>query len=120
MLSPGALRAASGAALLLALGGCGDTERGKEMVARDFRDPASLQWRDVRMVEHGGSDYLCGEVNGKNGFGAYAGFRPFVVDIGWGKAALEPRPQPGDDAAMTEAEAGFYRLLSSPCRQEEE
>lgn len=47
----------------------------KKLVAHSLRDPASAQFRDV--VEHGGA--VCGEVNGKNGFGAYAGFKHFIV-----------------------------------------
>ncbi len=115
MLNAGVLRAASAAALLLALAACGDTQRGKEIMAREFRDPSSLQWRDLRMVEHGGSDYLCGEVNGKNGFGAYVGFRKFVVHMERGLAHLEPQPAPGDDPVLTAEERVFFRVLSSPC-----
>lgn len=47
----------------------------KKLVADGLRDPASAQFRDVRM----NGEAVCGEVNGKNGFGAYAGFRHFVV-----------------------------------------
>lgn len=115
MLSAGALHRLTGVALLLALGACGDTQRGKEIVAREFRDPSSLQWRDVRMVERTGDDYLCGEVNGKNGFGAYVGFRKFVVHMERGLAHLEPRQEPGDDPVLTEEEKIFFRVLSSPC-----
>lgn len=41
-----------------------------------LKDPESAQFRN----EHYGSDgeYLCGEVNSKNGMGGYVGFRRFI------------------------------------------
>lgn len=48
----------------------------KKLVAQGLRDPSSAQFRDV-----GKSDQaVCGEVNGKNAFGAYVGFRHFIVE----------------------------------------
>jgi peptidoglycan hydrolase-like protein with peptidoglycan-binding domain len=47
-------------------------------VGRDLRDPGSAQVRDVRRVKgHDGQRFICGEVNGKNAYGAYAGFTAF-------------------------------------------
>lgn len=40
-------------------------------------DPAAAQFRNVRLSRDGNS--LCGEVNGKNKFGAYIGFKHFIV-----------------------------------------
>lgn len=53
----------------------GRPAQAKKLVADSLRDPASAQFRDV--VGHG--DAVCGEVNGKNGYGAYAGFKHFIV-----------------------------------------
>ncbi|MBX3429710.1 MAG: hypothetical protein KF779_09020 [Hyphomonadaceae bacterium] len=47
----------------------------QEYTIHDFFDPAAAQFRNVRMIENGN---VCGEVNGKNRFGGYVGFRPFV------------------------------------------
>jgi len=47
----------------------------------DFRDPSSTQFRKVSSSSRKG--FICGEVNGRNGFGAYVGFRPFA----WNTAA---------------------------------
>jgi hypothetical protein len=65
------------AALLVA--GCTDheVERAKAMVAHDQRDPASVQFRDVRRTP--GSRAICGEANGKNAMGAYVGYSHFIV-----------------------------------------
>lgn len=42
-------------------------------VASLLIDPSSAQFRNVRE----GNAALCGEINGKNSWGAYAGFTPF-------------------------------------------
>lgn len=44
-------------------------------VAERQLDPTSVQFRNVRR----GRDAICGEVNGKNRFGAYVGFSRFIV-----------------------------------------
>lgn len=56
----------------------------KKLVARSLRDPGSAQFRDVKRV----GESVCGEVNGKNAYGAYAGFKHFIVDAG--NVTLEP------------------------------
>jgi hypothetical protein len=72
-------------AALLALAGCGDAQRAKDIVSADLRDPDSAQWRNIRTAKwDNGVTYVCGEVNAKNGFGAYGGFEPFVVDVNAG------------------------------------
>lgn len=52
-------------------------EQIKRGVAQDLKDPSSAEIRDVKVVEGPGGRFLCGEVNGKNSYGAYAGFVPF-------------------------------------------
>lgn len=50
-----------------------------------MRDPDSVQFRNLVVIHvSGGSDTpessaVCGEVNSRNGFGAYVGFMPFVA-----------------------------------------
>lgn len=72
----------------LALAGCGagqsgELERAKEEVASRARDPSSVQFRNVRFeAQHDGSKVLCGEMNAKNGFGGYVGFRDFALKDG--------------------------------------
>jgi len=48
-------------------------------VARMLKDPDSAKFRDVRVVVWDGSNAVCGEVNGRNGYGAYSGFSKFVA-----------------------------------------
>lgn len=47
------------------------------------RDPGSAQFRRSMFRIHQGDGKLtpivCGEMNGKNGYGAYVGFRPFLA-----------------------------------------
>lgn len=49
-----------------------------EWLDRDLRDPLSTQLRKVRQSPE--PNFLCGELNQKNEFGGYVGFRPFWVD----------------------------------------
>lgn len=48
----------------------------KAEVSRTFKDPSSAQWRNLYMAK-GGMTLLCGEVNAKNSYGAYTGFKRF-------------------------------------------
>lgn len=93
-----------GAALFLVTG-CqwvpgSQASREKEVqkaVAWQLRDPSSAQFREVReVVLDNGAYAYCGSVNGKNSFGAYSGYRDFVVHKGK-TVAIEPEPMtPGD------------------------
>ncbi|WP_158958812.1 SPOR domain-containing protein [Pseudomonas sp. PB106] len=64
--------------LAFAVAGCGgsDIDRARTAVADRLKDPDSAKFRNERQVADGG---VCGEVNGKNGFGAYSGFAPFFA-----------------------------------------
>jgi hypothetical protein len=64
-----------------------------ELVTDGFRDPLSSQFRRLHLANKPNS--YCGEVNTRNMYGAYIGFKPFVV-------VLEPNSKsvdilPGDD-----------------------
>lgn len=50
----------------------------QEQVTDGLRDPSSAQFRKVRIVDHGGLPAVCGEVNGRNAYGGYAGYQPFI------------------------------------------
>lgn len=56
----------------------------KAAVAAILRDPSSAEFRNIKV----GTGATCGEVNGKNAYGAYAGFKPFVYTDG--VALIEP------------------------------
>ena len=60
--------------------------KAKSAVSRDFKDPEAAKFRNLGIYksETGKADpYVCGEVNAKNSFGAYVGYRRFVVVDGW-------------------------------------
>ncbi|WFC43183.1 hypothetical protein [Pseudoxanthomonas sp. SE1] len=69
----------------LALAGCAvsEEERFQDQAQRDIRaslkDPKSAEFRNLS-VNPGlsGVRVVCGEVNSRNSFGGYTGFRPFV------------------------------------------
>lgn len=56
-------------------------------VSANLLDPSSAQFRNMKVARMTDSDgggviaVVCGEINGKNGFGAYAGFHPFYVEL---------------------------------------
>ena len=79
-------------AIPLALAGCKPGEEkaislAQSEVAANLKDPASAQFRNVKVAKMEDADddrviaVVCGEINGKNGFGAYAGFHPFYVEL---------------------------------------
>ncbi|HDS0926287.1 TPA: hypothetical protein QDZ23_000902 [Pseudomonas putida] len=53
----------------------------KDKASYDLLDPQSAQFRNLYAVSSGnGHDYVCGEINAKNSYGAYTGFKRFYVD----------------------------------------
>ncbi|WP_304273996.1 hypothetical protein [Caulobacter segnis] len=66
------------ALVCLALASCSKSpeEAAKAHAADLLRDPSSAQFRNVRVT----GSHVCGEINGKNGFGAYSGFVRFHGD----------------------------------------
>lgn len=67
----------------------------KEELTRDFLDPDAARFRNLYLIMDK-VRALCGEVNAKNKFGAYSGFRPFYAldresgEIGTGIAPEDP------------------------------
>lgn len=55
----------------------------KDYVVNSLKDPGSANFREVKIfqVEHiGGIDtFVCGEVNAKNSYGGYVGFKTFII-----------------------------------------
>lgn len=77
---------------LITLAGCKPNdekaiELAKKEIAANTRDPDSSKFRFVRFVQKKEasdgtvSGYVCGQINGKNAFGAYSGFTPFMLEI---------------------------------------
>ncbi|ELC6280635.1 hypothetical protein ACMSZ4_002994 [Enterobacter hormaechei] len=79
-------------AIPLVLAGCKPGEEKaislvQSEVSANLLDPSSAQFRNVKVAKMMDADegrvfaIVCGEINGKNGFGAYAGFHPFFVEL---------------------------------------
>jgi hypothetical protein len=52
--------------------------KAKANVTANLKDPASAQWRGL-YISGSKMPALCGEINGKNSYGAYIGFRRFYA-----------------------------------------
>lgn len=52
-------------------------------VIDDLKDPGSAQLRRLQVYDlsDGQGRIICGEMNGKNSFGAYVGFQPFYLRV---------------------------------------
>ena len=74
--------------------------QGEQLAAADLKDPNATQFR--RVGYHPGfgrgAGSVCGELNGKNSYGGYIGFKRFVVDLNKRAAALEPETDPVTEA----------------------
>jgi len=59
-------------------------EMAKAKASEDLKDPDSALFRNVAL--HRGAkatniSYICGEMNAKNGFGGYIGYKPFIATV---------------------------------------
>ncbi len=52
-------------------------EATKQIVADTLKDPGSAQFRNMVVYNGGKEKAVCGEVNGKNSYGGYVGFKKF-------------------------------------------
>jgi hypothetical protein len=75
----------------------------KAFIIKDMLDPSSVQFRDVSTSDK----CVTGEINAKNSFGAYVGFKGFYYSAAkhWGQIRAE-MPEP-----MTMSSAQFQREL---------
>ena len=85
-------------AAMIALGSCSDPAKSyiaeaEKAVSENLRDPASAEFRNVSYRQaNTGAHVVCGEVNGRNGFGGYAGFQQFI----WHSGNVMIDTEPGD------------------------
>lgn len=67
------------ATIIAGLVGCSPAEwRAKDQVRKMLNDPDSAQWRRLSASD----GMVCGQVNAKNAFGGYVGYRSFMVKDG--------------------------------------
>lgn len=65
----------------------------RELVSASLRDPLSAQFRGEKIAS---ADWVCGEINAKNGSGGYVGFKRYLISKG-GYGYLEDHGRLGVD-----------------------
>lgn len=50
----------------------------QEEITKRLKDPESAKFQEVFISRKSGEPIVCGQVNGKNGFGGYSGFERFI------------------------------------------
>lgn len=75
---------------------------GKVSIVRQMKDPSSVQFRSLSVTR---DTFLCGELNAKNSYGGYVGFKKFITDGG-------PDLNSFDDGSLA-----FHRYWLSSCTQ---
>lgn len=75
-----------------------DRARYEGLIKGQMKDPNAAQLDSLTFsaVEFRGgqrSQFVCGQVNGKNSFGAYTGWRPFVYQIDTNQMSIEDSNQ---------------------------
>jgi len=91
--------------LCVALGACDRAaldrdsmiEGAKNAVRERMRDPTSVEFRSVVVGGNPDSGAVCGEVNGRNGFGGYHGYVRFVATVSYRNVFPVIEPEAGDD-----------------------
>ena len=53
----------------------------QKSLSQTLKDPDSAKFQNVRIVDYEGGKVVCGEVNGKNSYGGYVGYKPFAAGI---------------------------------------
>jgi hypothetical protein len=98
----------------VAVAGCSGGHGGAEqLVRRQMFDPEAARFR--RVIRGEGPRTWCGEVNGRNRYGGYVGFRRFIADLDKGQAQVAP-PDPAEGAVLEQLEAiGFRAEFASQC-----
>ena len=114
------LRRSLWASILCFIGGSAFADEALERAAMDavahgLRDPGSAIFRNVETVVYqrpkgGHTAYVCGEVNAKNAYGGYVGFRLFYVAETKGGLVADIEPREREDAAV------FSMMYDTLCR----
>lgn len=77
----------------------------KKFISDSLKDPSSAQFKNFRLVDFAGGKLACGELNGKNSYGAYTGFTPFVAGVA---DYTEKYTKSNDQAYRDAKNAGLY------------
>lgn len=76
----------------------------KQAITQDLKDPDATQFRRL-LISDGQVPKLCGELNGKNSYGGYVGFKRFITTE---KAEIRVIEGQGIDASSFERTWLFY------------
>lgn len=91
--------------------------RSKQEATQSFLDPDSGKFRNLYVTKDNAGLSLCGEINSKNIYGGYVGFRRFiqhfaVKENSYEKVSIEPnQPQDAIEKIMSEVFAESWKLL---------
>ncbi|MBF5006011.1 hypothetical protein [Diaphorobacter caeni] len=77
----------------------------KRVITDKFKDPESTRFRDLYFSNAGGMPTLCGQLNSKNSYGAYVGYRGFYYNSG--SAAVETEDGRGTGLAYSNMSKEF-------------
>ncbi|MEO1313215.1 MAG: hypothetical protein AAFV27_04990 [Pseudomonadota bacterium] len=90
-------------------------EAGRTHLTYDFKDPSSAVFRHERMYRLGNGDFaVCGQVNGKNSFGAYIGFQPYYVRMTSAGAGVTKRTEIMAAQGCKQLASGTINIASGP------
>jgi hypothetical protein len=53
----------------------------QDSAKRILKDPDSAKFQNLRIAEYDGGSVVCGEINAKNSYGGYVGYKQFVAGV---------------------------------------
>lgn len=74
----------------------------KQVITKDLKDPASAIFRNITSDNY----QVCGEVNAKNSYGAYIGYKRFTYSKLTKSASLEPA-----DSILSSADSKMLKKM---------
>lgn len=81
-------------AALLLLSGCSDTSAVKDAVTDNLKDPGSVEFGEITIVDGAFGKLACATVNARNSFGGYTGEQQITLkhmaEAGWMWAGESP------------------------------
>lgn len=90
-------------------------EQAKAAITRELKDPESARFRDITVRNFQGGKVICGEMNAKNSYGGYVGFKRFMASHR--KSVIEEIDQRHPDVAVA-ANAGIDAACAPPVPKE--
>ena len=96
-----------------------EKQQAQTFIAANLNDPSSAQFRNLDVHTANGDKgpfrVVCGQVNGKNGFGAYAGFRRFFYEVKPEGGMIDPATRLTDADVDRESRICGYDVKLDSC-----